>query len=203
MPENSRIDSNDDDQKVQNPLPAHMMVTGGSSSSSRVSRKRGWAGDEMEMKHRMQQLSSTDSNQLAATAVDLSQFRNVEVGKGYQAKGVVRQRTFETSGMEQKLKVIDMSKKAVSSDNDNINGDETNGKNNKQSSSGKRSSHDKRKSRKQQRKREKDRDVYCQEEGINKYLRNENLRKFRKEIEKIFVEAAKAHANKYNQSKSA
>mmetsp|Transcript_1797 Transcript_1797/g.2588 ORF Transcript_1797/g.2588 Transcript_1797/m.2588 type:complete len:164 (+) Transcript_1797:139-630(+) len=59
-------------------------------------RKNVWAGEEMEMKHQLQwskeKAKSAKGNEDYAT-VDLSQFRNTEVGVGYQAKGVVRQRS--------------------------------------------------------------------------------------------------------------
>ena len=51
-------------------------------------KKSGWQGEELELQHKM---SNSTSN--TAAAVDLSQFRNTEVGVGYQAKHVVRQRT--------------------------------------------------------------------------------------------------------------
>jgi hypothetical protein len=53
-----------------------------------------WAGEEMELEHQRQQPS--DKKQTYA-AVDITQFQNTVVGKGYQAKHVVRQRTAETA----------------------------------------------------------------------------------------------------------
>jgi hypothetical protein len=67
------------------------------SHPSRQQRKhRGWQGEDMEMEHQREASSSIASGMLdkdAATAVDLNQFRNTEVGKGYQAKHVMRQKT--------------------------------------------------------------------------------------------------------------
>ena len=48
----------------------------------------GWAGEELELRHGMEERSKE-----GFAAVDLEQFRNREVGKGYQARGVVRQQT--------------------------------------------------------------------------------------------------------------
>ncbi len=68
-----------------------------SSHPSRQQRKhRGWQGEDMEMDHQRETSSSMASGRIdknAATAVDLNQFRNTEVGKGYQARHVVRQKT--------------------------------------------------------------------------------------------------------------
>jgi hypothetical protein len=52
-------------------------------------------------------LQQSGSNKSAHAAVDLSQFRNEEVGKGYQAKHVIRQ-----AGTPSKASgIVDMSKK--------------------------------------------------------------------------------------------
>jgi len=61
----------------------------------RFTRRKGcWAGEEMEMTHQSKQRNdSKDSREKTYAAVDLSQFRNTEVGVGYQAKGVIRQRS--------------------------------------------------------------------------------------------------------------
>jgi hypothetical protein len=63
-----------------------------------------WQGEEMELDHqreserrdRDRDASSTGAAAIV-TAVDLNQFRNTEVGKGYQAKHVVRQNTASTN----------------------------------------------------------------------------------------------------------
>jgi hypothetical protein len=55
-----------------------------------------WQGEEMELDHQREtERRDRDESTGAATvtAVDLNQFRNTEVGKGYQAKHVVRQNT--------------------------------------------------------------------------------------------------------------
>lgn len=63
-----------------------------SSSSSKehyqiVRTKRGWQGEELEI----QRDRETIIDPSLSVAVDLKQFRNEEVGKGYQAKHVIRQ----------------------------------------------------------------------------------------------------------------
>jgi hypothetical protein len=54
-----------------------------------------WQGEEMELDHQRETERRDRDESLGATvtAVDLNQFRNTEVGKGYQAKHVVRQNT--------------------------------------------------------------------------------------------------------------
>lgn len=77
----------------------------GPAIPSGVLRSRGgWDGDNLEIDHQRERLRSGVNENEPAT-VDLSQFRNVEVGKGYQAKHVIRQR----GTLSQSQKVIDMS----------------------------------------------------------------------------------------------
>mmetsp|Transcript_17655 Transcript_17655/g.41195 ORF Transcript_17655/g.41195 Transcript_17655/m.41195 type:complete len:147 (-) Transcript_17655:1544-1984(-) len=53
-------------------------------------RRAGWSDREnFEIEHQRERLRS--DAEASSAAVDLSQFRNEEVGKGYQAKHVVRQ----------------------------------------------------------------------------------------------------------------
>lgn len=51
-----------------------------------------WEGDDLERDRDREHREATHSGQ-GAVAVDLEQFRNYQVGTGYQARGVVRQRT--------------------------------------------------------------------------------------------------------------
>jgi hypothetical protein len=51
----------------------------------------GWKGEELELEHQLE--TSGERNVSTAAAVDLDQFRNTVVGKGYQAKHVIRQAT--------------------------------------------------------------------------------------------------------------
>ena len=64
-----------------------------------IKRKRGslWDGDEMEMQHfrdhqRQQLLNKSNKETSTFTAVDISQFQNHQIGQGYQAKHVIRQK---------------------------------------------------------------------------------------------------------------
>lgn len=68
-----------------------------------MKRRRGWEGEEMEMVHQKEAFRE-DKGKVSA-AVDISQFQNYEVGKGYQAKHVVRQKTGEAPS----AKIKDMS----------------------------------------------------------------------------------------------
>jgi len=79
----------------------------GPSLPAGVLRSRGgWAGDSLEIDHQREALQNSGNNKATHAAVDLSQFRNEEVGKGYQAKHVIRQAaaTSKASG------IVDMSK---------------------------------------------------------------------------------------------
>ena len=59
------------------------------SKHERTNRNRGGWGEAMELAHQR----SNDAGASSVVAVDLNQFRNTEVGTGYQAKHVVRQKT--------------------------------------------------------------------------------------------------------------
>ena len=94
-------------------------------------------------------------------AVDLEQFRNREVGKGYQAKHVVRQRTAEKKSSITKIK--DMTKAAKVDD----------GSFKKQSSKSGTKHKNKRAA------------PESKETRVSKYMQCEAFRRFRKEIEAI------------------
>lgn len=64
----------------------------------------GWAGDFLEIDHQRETAGRRDRLK-SHTAVDTTQFRNEEVGKGYQAKHVVRQK----EAMAETAGVVDMS----------------------------------------------------------------------------------------------
>jgi hypothetical protein len=97
-------DSSDDE--TGNDLPAGVLRSRG-----------GWAdANNIELEHQRERLRAADTeiehDQAARgdvtknhAAVDLSQFRNEEVGRGYKAKHVVRQREASSSAMG----VLDMS----------------------------------------------------------------------------------------------
>ena len=95
--------------------------------------------------------------------VNLDQFRNDEVGVGFQARGVQRQKT----GIGDKIKIIDMTKKDPHQSDESL-GNEA------------------------KRKKTRHKKKGSQEDGedsIQKYLQCQALRDFRKEIEKILSEA--------------
>ena len=69
---------------------------------------RGWAGEEMELNR---SVNEQDSVIRQCAAVDKSEFYNTEVGSGYQAKHVVRQRQADGA----KVEIIDMSGKDIQS----------------------------------------------------------------------------------------
>jgi hypothetical protein len=52
-------------------------------------RRKGWQGEALEMEH--QQEASRSEKRKVSAAVDIKQFQNHVVGKGYQAKHVIRQ----------------------------------------------------------------------------------------------------------------
>ena len=173
------------DDEDHDHLPAHMRNVS--------TKKRGWAGDEMEMNHKIQQLSSST----ATTAVDLKQFRNEEVGIGYQSKGVIRQRGIGDYHEEKEYKIVDMSKKPIMEKNQQSSSSEDED----ESSIHSRNKHKKSKKeskRKRKRKDEKERKVHKEKKKeqheennnnvIDKYLQCEAIRIFRKEIEKIVME---------------
>ena len=114
-----------------------------------ASHRGGWAGDELELQRR-------NPSQTAA-AVDLTQFRNTEVGQGYQAKHVVRQRREERV----EAKVTDM-----------------------RTDSATKKKESKKESKKRRRDdRERRRDKRKTSDPLEKYLSSESFRLFRKELE--------------------
>ena len=137
--------------------------------------KKGWAGGEMEMSHHREQLRSTDHvSKTQYGTVDLGQLQNKEVGHGYQARGVVRQRNGqERSGM----KIVDMTKNTHEKEDDINSGISTS------------SSKEKRRKRTSKRKTKvptkKDKD----EDPVQKYLQCKALCDFRRELEKILSES--------------
>ena len=110
---------------------------------------------------------ASEANKGATTAVDLSQFRNEQVGKGYQAKFVVRQRHADDD--QAPVAVKDMTKT----------------KSEKKKSSRKEK---KRKRSRDDKEDDKKRSSKEPEESnrLEKYLRSEGMRNFRKELEKFF-----------------
>jgi hypothetical protein len=135
--------------------------------------KKGWAGEEMEMSHRREQLRNTDHTRTSAQqygTVNLEQFQNKEVGHGYQARGVIRQRTGLPSS---NLNIVDMT---MSKKNPQQEKDDTSAS----------SSKEKRRKRKSKRKRS---GKEIPTDPTEQFLRCTGLRDFRKELEKILLES--------------
>jgi hypothetical protein len=125
-----------------------------------IRRKGGWEGDELEWDR--SRTSTIDLN--ASAAVDLKQFRNEEVGKGYQAKHVIRQPSIS---QDQKLRTEDMSKTTLETT--------------------KACGSKKRKSKESER-RKSDQDQHQRDQfsaKLAKYISCEAFCKFRQEIEKM------------------
>ena len=135
--------------------------------------KKGWAGEEMEMSHRREQLRNTDHTRTSAQqygTVNLEQFQNKEVGHGYQARGVIRQRTGLPSS---NLNIVDMT---MSKKNPQQEKEDTSAS----------SSKEKRRKRKSKRKRS---GKEIPTDPTEQFLRCTSLRDFRKELEKILLES--------------
>lgn len=131
---------------------------------SHNSGSKGWAGEELEIEHRREQLRNNEFQ--SHTTVDLGQFQNKEVGVGYQSRGVIRQRGADGPQM----KIIDMTKKV--------------GQDDQETGSVESSSKKKRKREKKSKKKAKD-------DLLKMFLECKALRDFRKEIEKIYQESRK------------
>eukprot|EP01083_Nonionella_stella_P034679 94853_1 len=169
-------------------------------------RTRGWAGEEMELAHQRQKiLEQQESSSMAKggderfSTVNLEQFRNREVGVGYQARGVMRQKTGLASTGS--MKIVDMTKKRH---RDEKSAESTSSVD---SSSERKSSHKKKKkkhkhkrSRSTNSKRSRIRDQSPSpkesnntgDENIQKYLQCKGIIDFRKELHKILSEASKS-----------
>mmetsp|Transcript_52637 Transcript_52637/g.58860 ORF Transcript_52637/g.58860 Transcript_52637/m.58860 type:complete len:192 (-) Transcript_52637:63-638(-) len=93
--------SKDDDEDLPLSHPARRNKNsdknGGGDGCGGGSNGGAWQGREMEIVHQREteRRDRKNNNKSTSTvaAVDLNQFRNTEVGKGYQAKHVVRQAT--------------------------------------------------------------------------------------------------------------
>ena len=131
----------------------------------------GWAdANNLEIEHQRERLRAADEDGKkgegtnAHAAVDLSQFRNEEVGKGYQAKHVVRQREASTAASG----VVDMS----------------GGKFTEQQTS----AADKKRSRDDSNSRREDlggRKKQHTDSRLKTYLKSKGMRDFMKEVDKI------------------
>lgn len=127
---------------------------------------KGWAGEELEIEHRREQLRNNEFK--SHKTVDLGQFQNKEVGVGYQARGVIRQRAAHGPQM----KIVDMTKKVDDWETGSV-----------ESSS--------KKKRKREKKSKRDSKKKAKDDPLKMFLECKALRDFRKEIEKIYQESRK------------
>lgn len=136
------------------------------------SERRGWAGRDLELEHQRQSLADNGEKKSQIAAVDLSQFRNEEVGKGYQAKHVVRQREAVLASSD----MIDMSGGVFESSH-------RHDKNEKKSSKKK----DKKEKRSEKRKRDRDDKTEAVEKDsqLEPYFKCRGLETFLSEIESM------------------
>jgi hypothetical protein len=125
------------------------------------SQRRGWGGESLEIEHQRESLGAGNKKSQTA-AVDLSQFRNEEVGKGYQAKHVVRQREANFSSVG----VVDMSGGAFRS---------------------KEEDRREKKSRKDEKKRKRKKNNEQQDNRLDSYLKCHGLEVFLGEIDKMLT----------------
>jgi hypothetical protein len=128
-------------------------------------KKRVWEGDEMELQHARDQMkrnqeNTTDHCSSNVVAVNIQDFHNTQVGKGYQAKHVIRQRQVD-QGDKQQMNIKDLSKPKVSSVF--------------HSPSEQKVKHSK----------DANYNIY----SLDALLKNKRLRDFRRELEKIYLEA--------------
>lgn len=149
--------SDDDDSSTSD----HAMPSRGVIPSRK---NRGWEGEQMELAH----ARASEANKGATTAVDLSQFRNEQVGKGYQAKFVVRQRHADDDEAPTAFK--DMTKKNAEKK-----------KSSRKEKKRKRSRDDDEEDDKKRPSRESE-----ESNRLEKYLKSEGMRNFRKELERFF-----------------
>ena len=124
-----------------------------STGPSKPRKRRGWEGEHLELE-RKDPTTDTASHH---AAVDLEQFRNTQVGKGYQAKHVIRQRLAPNPIVSLK------------------------GMTQKNSADGKRANTNKRKALLE----EPSKKTLLGTTRLHKYLQCEGLRKFRKELATI------------------
>jgi len=148
---------------------------------ARSTKHRGWAGEDMEMQHQRECLKRqkhSSSGAAAFTAVDLNQFRNTEVGRGYQAKGVVRQRSSVHADN------VDGGNFSVIKDLTQKSGDTRSSV-----AEGKRDVHKSRQSQSRKRKLEGEQNKCSKLSLTHAYLHSQGIRDFRKELDNILNEA--------------
>lgn len=171
------------------PLPAHLRNIQTSSN------QRGkWKGEEMEMQHfrdfhslKQNETQNQRDQKHHHTAVDISQFQNTIVGQGYQAKHVVRQKSV-SGDSSAALKILDMSQptanttKRVRSNEENDEHDERKKRE---------KDHNKKEKKKKHRHQNNHSDntetidLSNELSHVQKYLKCDALRDFRREMEYI------------------
>ena len=144
-------------------------------------------GDDLEMKHKRERIRQGQDVAAEAehTAVDINQFRNVEVGSGYQARHVVRQRTGNEGGSSGGMKFRDMTGGASASATEErikIDRDGAKGREKRKDKEAKASD----KSSKRSKKKHANKD---NENIADQYLKCKGVREFRLELEKILSSA--------------
>jgi hypothetical protein len=90
--DNTTSDENDDDDLPSSHPAVIAEMRRRRRQQQRQQHRGGWQGEEMELQHEQNQQQDSNTKDVSA-AVDLKQFQNTEVGVGYQAKHVIRQRT--------------------------------------------------------------------------------------------------------------
>ncbi len=169
------------------------------------SRKRGWAGEEMEMAHQREKIRETSTENGSGSeptkgasakysTVNLDQFRNREVGQGYQARGVIRQRTGISSSSA--MPILDMTKKKSLIDDENgrpMKDDERIAE--KEADDGKEKKKKKKHHRNSSSKRNESSVQSSQKVSkiTERYIAEKGIREFRKELHKILSEAQKTN----------
>lgn len=177
----ARSDGDGSDSDTGPPLPAGVLRSRG-----------GWDdADNLEMEHQRERLRAAaaaagadgdcDGAAKAApihAAVDLAQFRNEEVGRGYQAKHVVRQRGASYAGTG----VVDMTGGKFSKGKDEVD------TNTKSSEVRKRGRGDEEDDPKLIKKGDRKRPPAAQDGRLETYLKCKGMRDFMKDIDKILNE---------------
>ncbi len=154
-------------------------AAGGPALPAGVLRSSTAWGDDLELKHKRERIRQGQDGGDGAgqhAAVDINQFRNVEVGSGYQARHVVRQKTGneEVGGG---MKVRDMT--GGSSVKERTKSDRTDKKPTKETD----------KSSQKRSKTHKDKTDTDKQNMADQYLKCKGVRDFRLELEKMLSSA--------------
>ena len=206
-PNGSGGSDSDDDHRDR------LLVPG--SRKNEHKRQRGWDGQDMEMEHQRQVLRDQqrqkeirggdggddgDGNARIiskSAAVDISQFQNFEVGKGYKAKHVVRQPGMLQPAASATQAGATRPSAAVATSSNNKSQQGAGSKTTRDDNDDSDDDDDKRKKKKHKKKKKSKRSSSKEEEPsssttsssslLESYLQCHGLREFRKEIEKILT----------------